>query len=336
MGAEQVRWGILGSARIALRSVLPAFRAAPHAKIVAIAARDPHRARETAQQFGIERIAESYEALIADPALEAIYVPLPNDLHAPWTLRALAAGKHVLCEKPIALDAAQTRAIAAAAREAGRYVAEAYMIRFHPQWRRAVELATSGELGDLLAVQCWFAYDNPPGDNLRNDPVHGGGGLYDIGGYALVAGRLLFADDPVRLIGMFERDAHYGVDRLTSGLVAFPRGRHLSFGVSTRLPRLQSVVAYGTRARLVIETPFNPLPDRSTRIVIDDGRDLYGSGARVEMIPPADQYAAQLEAFSVAILTRRPPEYGIEDALVNMRSVDALFRSEQSGTWEAP
>lgn len=281
-------------------------------------------------------MADSYEALIADPALEAIYVPLPNDLHAPWTLRALAAGKHVLCEKPIALDTAQTRAIAAAAREAERYVAEAYMIRFHPQWRRAVELVTSGELGDLLAVQCWFAYDNPPGDNLRNDPVHGGGGLYDIGGYALVAARLLFADDPVRMIAMFERDVRYGVDRLTNGLVAFPRGRQLSFGVSTRLPRLQTVVAYGTRARLVIETPFNPLPDRPTRIVIDDGRDLYGSGARIEMIPPADQYAAQLEAFSVSILTHRPPEYGIEDALVNMRAMDALFRSERSGTWETP
>lgn len=313
-----------------------ALRRLGNIEVIGVAGSSAERARKFADTVSIERSTGDYRELIADPAVEAVHVCTPNSLHYEQSMAALAAGKHVLCEKPIALDAAQTRAIAAAAREAGRYVAEAYMIRFHPQWRRAVELATSGELGDLLAVQCWFAYDNPPGDNLRNDPVHGGGGLYDIGGYALVAGRLLFADDPVRLIGMFERDAHYGVDRLTSGLVAFPRGRHLSFGVSTRLPRLQSVVAYGTRARLVIETPFNPLPDRSTRIVIDDGRDLYGSGARVEMIPPADQYAAQLEAFSVAILTRRPPEYGIEDALVNMRSVDALFRSEQSGTWEAP
>ncbi len=332
----QVRWGILGTARIALRSVLPAFRAAPHATAVAIAARDVRRAHEAATQFGIERVSESYDALLADPALDAVYVPLPNDLHARWTLRALEAGKHVLCEKPIALDTAQAHAIAAKARETGRYVSEAFMIRYHPQWRRAVELVRSGELGDLLAVQSWFAYDNPPGDNLRNSPVHGGGGLYDIGGYALVAGRLLFADDPVRVIGLFERDAQYGVDRLTHGLVAFPRGRQLSFGVSTRLPRLQSVVAHGTRARLVIETPFNPLPERPTRILIDDGRDLYGAGARVETIPPADQYAAQLESFSTAILSHRPPEYGIEDALVNMRSLDALFRSERSGTWEHP
>ncbi|HEU5422633.1 MAG TPA: Gfo/Idh/MocA family oxidoreductase [Nitrolancea sp.] len=330
-----LRWGILGAARIALRHVLPAFGSAPHAHAAAIAARDPRRARAAAEKFGIGRTYETYEALLADPDIDAVYVPLPNDLHMPWTVRALEAGKHVLCEKPIALDAGEARAIAAAAAAQGSQVAEAYMIRFHPQWQRAKALAAAGALGELRAIQCWFAYDNPA-DELRNSPRHGGGGLYDIGGYALVAARWLFGTDPLRLIGSFHRESAGGVDCLMSGLAEFPGGRQLGFGVSTRLPRLQTVIAHGTRARLTIETPFNAAADRPTRLLIDDGRDLYGGGVRVETIPPADQYALQLEAFSLAVLEGRPPLFGIDDALVNMRAVDALFRSERSGAWERP
>lgn len=331
---RMLRWGILGAARIALRHVLPAFRLAPHAHAAAIAARDPERARAAAATFGLGRAHETYGALLADPDIDAVYVPLPNDLHMHWTVRALEAGKHVLCEKPVALDASQARTIAAAAAAHGRYVAEAYMIRFHPQWRRAAALAASGALGELRAIQCWFAYDNPA-DELRNSPSHGGGGLYDIGGYALVAARWLFGADPLRLIGCFHRDGA-GVDCLTSGLAEFPGGRQLAFGVSTRLPRLQTVIAHGTRASLTIETPFNAAADRPTRLLIDDGRDLYGGGLRIETIPPADQYALQLEAFSLAVLENRPPPFGIDDALANMRAVDALFRSERSGAWERP
>ncbi|MGH8325563.1 MAG: Gfo/Idh/MocA family protein, partial [Steroidobacteraceae bacterium] len=290
--------------------------------------------RAAAEKFDIGRAYETYEALLADPDIDAVYVPLPNDLHMLWTVRALEAGKHVLCEKPIALDAPQARAIAAAAAAQGRYVAEAYMIRFHPQWQRAAALAAGGALGELRAIQCWFAYDNPA-DELRNSLRHGGGGLYDIGGYALVAARWLFGADPLRLIGCFHRDST-GVDCLTSGLAEFPGGRQLGFGVSTRLPRLQTVTVHGTRASLTIETPFNPAADRPTRLLIDDGRDLYGGGGRVETIPPADQYALQLEAFSLAVLEGRPHPFGIDDALVNMRAVDALFRSERSGAWERP
>lgn len=330
-----LRWGILGAARIALRHVLPAFKAAPHARAVAIAARDPQRARAAAEEFGMERAFDSYSQLLADPSIDAVYVPLPNDLHMSWTIRALECGKHVLCEKPIALDANQARAIAAAAAAHGRHVAEAYMIRFHPQWQRAAALAASGALGELRAIQCWFAYDNPT-DILRNSPQHGGGGLYDIGGYALVAARWLFAADPVRLVGSFHRESGAGVDCLTSALAEFPDGRQLALGVATRLPRLQTVVAHGTRGRLTIETPFNAAADRSTRLLIDDGRDLYGGGVRVETIPPADQYALQLEAFSTAVLENRAPPFGIDDAIVNLRAVDALFRSEHSHTWERP
>lgn len=199
-----------------------------------------------------------------------------------------------------------------------------------------MQIARSGELGNVHAIQCWFAYDNPPGNNLRNSLAHGGGALYDVGGYALMAGRLLFGANPVRVIGVFDRVAPQGVDSLTSGLIEFPGGAHLAFGVSTRLARQQSVFAYGSAGRMHIEVPFNSLSDRPTRLLIDDGRDLYGGGARVEIIPAADQYAQQLDAFSRAVLEGRAPPYGIEDAIVNVRVLDALFRSERSGAWEQP
>ncbi len=336
MAPRSIRWGVLGAARIAVRCVLPAFGSTRHAQVVALAARDPERARTVAAQFGIARAYGSYDELLADPSLEAVYIPLPNDLHLPWTLRALEAGKHVLCEKPIALSADQAQTIAGASIRCGRQVAEAYMIRFHPQWQRARALVLSGRLGEAHAVHSWFAYDNPPGANLRNSAAHGGGGLYDIGGYALVVARWLFGSLPQRMIGLFERDPIHRVDRFTSAMAAFPAGRQLVFGVATGLARTQSVVVYGTRGRLTIETPFNPAADRPTRLLIDDGRDLYGSGLEVESVQAADQYALQLDAFSMAIAQGRAVPFGIDDAITNMRALDALFRSEHSGCWERP
>lgn len=336
MTQRSVRWGLLGAARIAVRHVLPSFASARHAVAAAIAARDPDRARSVAARFGIACAYGSYEELLADPTIDAVYIPLPNDLHLPWTLHALAAGKHVLCEKPLALDAQQAHTIAEAAKSSGRQVAEAYMIRFHPQWQRARARFAAADLGDARAVHAFFSYDNPPGDNLRNSRAHGGGGLYDIGGYALVAAQWFFDSRPERVIGLFARDPAGGVDRLTSGIAEFSGGRQLAFSVSTVLPRMQSVVVYGTRGRLTIETPFNPATDRPTRLLADDARDLYATGLAVEEVPAADQYALQLDAFSAAILADRPPPFGMDDAIHNMRSLDALFRSERSGCWEVP
>ncbi|MGC8517059.1 MAG: Gfo/Idh/MocA family protein [Steroidobacteraceae bacterium] len=333
---QVLRWGVLGAAQIALRQVLPAFSVAAHAQVTAIAARDPERARAVAHDFRIAKVFSGYAALLADPQIDAVYIPLPNDLHVSWTVQALEAGKHVLCEKPLALNVADAERVAEAVHRTGRHVAEAYMIRFHPQWRCAVQIVRAGELGELRALQCWFAYDNPAGENLRNSPAHGGGALYDVGGYALMAGRLLFGSDPGRVIGLFSRPSEAAVDALTSGLMDFPGGAHLQFGVSTCLSRLQSVVAYGTRGRMHIEAPFNPTPSLPTRLRIDDGRDLYGGGMRTVLIPAANQYAEQLDTFSRAVLRGDPPPYGIEDALVNARVLDALFRSEHSGKWEIP
>jgi predicted dehydrogenase len=330
-----IRWGVLGAARIAVKHVLPSFRTARHAELAALAARDPERARQVAARFGIARAYGSYDELLGDPAVDAVYIPLPNDLHLTWTLRALAAGKHVLCEKPIALNADEARAIAQASDRFGRYVAEAYMIRFHPQWQRARARIAAGDFGDPRAVHAWFSYDNPEGNNLRNSPVHGGGGLYDIGGYALVAAKWLFGSRPERVIGLFARDAAYGVDRLTSGMADFGGGRQLLFTVATALPRMQAVMLYGTRGRLTLETPFNPPADQPTRLLVD-GCDAAAAGPDVEVVAPADQYSLQLDAFSAAIAANQPPPYGMDDAIDNMRSLDALFRSERSGTWELP
>ncbi len=338
MNQTQVRWGVLGAARIARTHVIPALQRGAHSRVDALASRDRDQARRAASESGIPKAYGSYAELLADPDLDAVYIPLPNDLHAPWTLQALAAGKHVLCEKPVAMNAAQLREVEGAARARGLQVAEAFMIRFHPQWHRVRALVNEGRLGSVRAIQSFFAYDNPPGNNLRNSRTHGGGGLYDIGGYSIVAGRWVFGSDPQRAIALVQRDdaggGADGVDRLVSALVAFPNGGQLSFIAATNLARTQRVVIHGSRGRLEMQTPFNPTAERPTRLLIDDARDLYGGGVTVEEIPGVNQYALQCEAFSRAILERRAFEFDLRDAMVNMLTIDALFRSETSLAWE--
>ena len=332
--ARAVRWGVLGAARIAVRHVLPALRGSAGSSIHAIASRSAETAQQLARSFEIPHAYPSYAQLLADPQIDAVYIPLPNDLHALWTIRALEAGKHVLCEKPLAMNLEQARSIQAAAQRSGCLVAEGYMIRFHPQWHRVRQLIQAGELGEVRAIQSYFAYDNPPGDNLRNLVGHGGGALYDIGGYAIVAARYVFAADPQRAIAALHREPAHGVDRLASALVCFGGGRQLSLVCATMLPRAQSLVIHGSRARLTVETPFNPARERACRLLLDDGRDLDGGGLRVERIAPADQYQLQCEAFARAVLDGGGYRYGIEDAMVNVGTTEALFRSEQSGCWE--
>ncbi len=332
---DKVRWGVLGTAKIALRHVLPAIAAGESSTLFAIASRDAQRARTVADAMAIPNAYGSYEALIADPAVEVVYVPLPNDLHVPWTIRALEAGKHVLCEKPIALDAAGARQIAAAAARAGRLVAEAYMIRFHPQWHRVRQIVEAGHLGEVLAIRSHFAYSYADPDNIRNRLAQGGGALYDVAGYPIVAARWLFGTEPQRVIAAVRRDPASGVDRVSTGVVEFPGGRQLDFLCGSCLPRSQRVLVLGTAATLEVETPFNPDKGRATRLLIDAAADLYGGGVRIETAPAADQYARQCEAFARAVRGQGALEFGIDDAIVNLRTLDALFRSECSGRWEA-
>ena len=301
-------------------------------EIRAIASRTPQSAREAAQALGIPQAYGSYEELFADREIEAVYNPLPNHLHVPVTLQAAAAGKHVLCEKPIALTADEAERLRAAARKV--HIMEAFMVRFHPQWLRARELVREGRVGTLRAVQMLFCYFNDDPRNIRNMAAIGGGALYDIGCYPIVAGRFLFETEPRRAIALFDRDPDFGTDRLTSALVDFGGGRHLDFTVSTQCAPFQRTQICGSQGRIEIQIPVNAPQGVETRLSVDDGAALDGSSARVEMLAASDQYMLQGEVFSRAVRGEIELPYGVEDAVRNMRVLDALFRSEKSGRWE--
>ncbi len=332
---DKVSWGVLGVANIGVEKVIPAMQRGARSRVEAIASRDVEKARGAAARLGVPRAYGSYEELLADPAIEAIYNPLPNELHVPWTLRALEAGKHVLCEKPIALTAEEARPLIAARQRAGRLVAEAFMVRFHPQWRRARELAHSGAIGSLRTIQTFFSYHLLDPANIRNKPP-GGGALYDIGCYAILTARYIFGDEPTRVCATIDRDPALGVDRLASALMEFPGGRQLSFACSTQTAPHQRVTIAGDKGRVEIMIPFNAPPDRPTRIMIDDGADLSGAGARWEEFAVCDQYTLQGDAFSRAVRGEGSLEFPIKDAIANMRAIDAVFRSARSGRWETP
>jgi predicted dehydrogenase len=303
-------------------------------RIHAIASRDLKRAEAAAKALAIPKAYGSYEDLIADPDIHAIYNPLPNELHVPWTERALAAGKHVLCEKPVALDAKEAARLIAARDRSRKLVAEAFMVRFHPQWRRAREIARSGAIGEVGAIQTLFTYRLLDPDNIRNKPP-GGGGLYDIGCYAILTARYIFGAEPVRVAAALDIDPNFGSDRLASAVLEFPGGRHLTFSAGTQLAGHQRVTIAGTAGRVEVLIPFNAPIDRPTRIAIDSGADLIGTGARSEDFPICDQYTLQGDAFSRAVLGEAPLEHGMEDAIANMAAIDACFRAAKSGRWES-
>jgi predicted dehydrogenase len=332
---RKVKWGVLGVAKIAVEKVIPAMQQGEASHIAAIASRDLGNARAAANKLGIERAFGSYEELLGDSEVEAVYNPLPNELHVPWTLRALAAGKHVLCEKPIALDAEEARSLIDARDRSGKLVAEAFMVRCHPQWRRAKELAGGGAVGEPRAIQTFFSYRLLDPENVRNRPP-GGGGLYDIGCYAILSARYIFGAEPTRVAATIDRDPNFLTDRLTGAILEFPGGRHSTFTVGTQLSAHQRVTIVGDAGRIEIMIPFNAPPDRPTEIAIDSGADLFGGGRRVEQFAICDQYTLQGDAFSRAILNGTPLEFPIEDAILNMRVIDALNRSAKSGAWERP
>jgi predicted dehydrogenase len=331
--SEPVKWGVLGVAKIATEKVIPAMQRGALCRIEAIASRDGARAQTAAKQLQIPRAYGSYEELLADPDIEAIYNPLPNELHVPWTEKALAAGKHVLCEKPIALNAEEAQRLVEARAKSGKLVAEAFMVRHHPQWRRTREIVRSGAIGDVGAVQTLFTYRLLDPGNVRNRPP-GGGGLYDIGCYAIVTARYVFGEEPKRVAASLDRDPTFGTDRLVSAIVEFPGGRHLVFSAATQHAGAQRVTITGTAGRIEVKIPFNAPIDRPTQIVIDTGADLVGGGARTEEFPVCDQYTLQGDAFAQAVRGDAPLEYSLEDAVANMRVIDACFRAAESGQWE--
>jgi predicted dehydrogenase len=321
-----LRWGILSTADIAQRKVIPGLRRAARSQVTAIASRDAGLANVVAAEFGIGTAHGSYEALLADPGVDAVYIPLPNHLHAKWTIRAAEAGKHVLCEKPLALTAADAERMAIACADAGVVLMEAFMYRHHPTWVAACELVSRGRIGELVAVQSFFGYYNDDPANIRNIAEAGGGALYDIGCYCVNLSRMLFGAEPVRVRGALRRDPVNGTDTLTAGILEFPTGI-AGFLCSTRAEDDQRVDIYGTTGRISIEIPFNIPPDRPTRISIVAGGDPPVSPAVdvVEFVE-ADPYAAEAEAFASAVLDRAPVPVPVEDAIANLRVMETIFR----------
>jgi len=301
----------------------------------AIASRDLARARAAADSLGIPRAYGSYEELLADPDIDAIYNPLPNQLHVPWTIKAAEAGKHVLCEKPLSLTVAEAKTLLEVRARTGVHIGEAFMIRTYPQWLRLRQLIAEGRIGPLRAITSFFSYFNNDPANIRNRVDSGGGALYDIGCYCIHLSRYAFAEEPVRVVAKIERDPAMHIDRLTSAILDFPTGQSI-FTCSTQLVPYQRAHFLGTTGRIELEIPFNAPNDRPTRLFVDQGGDLFGAGITTETFPACDQYTLQGDAFSRAVLDGGQVPVPLEDAIRNMAVIEAIFRSAQTGQWESP
>jgi len=318
----KVRWGVLSTADIGMVKVTPAIQRAGNSEVVAIASRDEARATEAASQLGIAAAYGSYEALLAADDVDAVYIPLPNDMHAEWTMKAAAAGKHILCEKPLAMSWAQAEEMAAACRDAGVKLAEAFMYRHHPTWVEALRLVRIGTIGDLQAVQSWFSYYNDDPGNIRNRVENGGGAIMDIGCYNINLSRLVFGAEPSHVASSVRRDAVMGIDTLSSAVLEFPGGGQSSFTCAIRAEDYQRAHIVGSSGRIEIEIPFNIPPDRETRIFVTRGGDT-----ETVVFPPTNQYTIQAELFAAAILDDTDVAVPVDDAIANMRVIEAIMRS---------
>lgn len=328
---KPVKWGIISTANIGVAKVIPGMLKSRDIEIVAISSRRKKTAQAWAQKLGIPKAYGSYEEMLADPEIEAVYNPLPNHLHVPLTLAAARAGKHVLCEKPVAITAREAEKLRKAPK--GIHIAEAFMVRHAAQWIAARDLVRKNKIGEVKAIQVLFSYFNRDPRNVRNQADIGGGGLLDIGCYPITVSRFIFGAEPKRVIAAFERDPKFKTDRLASGLADFGEGRQLSFAVSTQLAPYQRVNIMGTKGRIEIEIPFNAPPDRPNRYFVQ--AMTMNEGVWTEL-PVSDQYQLQAEAFGRVIRGRQKPVWAVEDAIQNMRILDAFLRSEKTGRWQKP
>jgi len=328
---KPVRWGVLGAANIAVEKVIPAMQNGLLSRVVAIASSSLEKAQRAAARHDIARAYGSYEALLNDPDVEAVYNPLPNHLHVPWSIRAVEAGKHVLCEKPVAMNATEAIALGRAATRAGVLVGEAFMVRSHPQWHEVRRRVLAGQIGDLQLVRGHFSYSRRPDADVRNRVEYGGGVLMDIGCYPITIARWMFGREPIAAIAAIERDARTGVDCLTSGMLRFDGG-HASFTCGGQMVPHQQLELFGERGRIDVEIPFTPSIDRPARVLIDDGLRGAASTERLEF-PAVDQYTLQGDDFSAAIRGIGDVPTSIDDAIGNMKVIDALRRSAATGRW---
>jgi len=321
---DKVRWAILSTANIAVQKVIPAMQRSPRCEIAAIASRDLSRARKAADKLRIPKAYGSYEELLADDSIEVVYNPLPNHLHVPWTLKAAEAGKHVLCEKPIALNADEARALLDARDRYGVRRQEAFMVRRHPQWLETRRLIQTGRIGTLQSITGFFSYFNADPANIRNQLEIGGGALMDIGCYPITISRWIYDAEPRRVLGLIEREAKSGTDVLTTAVLDFPNG-HSTFTCSTRLASYQRMIFHGSEGRIEVIIPFNAPNDRPTQIMLDDQTIDF---------PVCDQYEIQATLFSQALREQQEQPIPLEDAINNMTVIDAVFRSAANGQWE--
>ena len=333
--SNKVRWGILSTAAIGVKKVIPAMQKGEWSEVTAIASRDQRRAQKTAGALGIANAYGSYEELLGDSQVEAIYNPLPNHLHVPWTIKAAEAGKHVLCEKPLSMTVDEAKKLLAVQERTRVKIGEAFMVRTHPQWLRTRQVIASGRIGPLRSVLGFFSYFNSDPKNIRNIPECGGGALMDIGCYPVTASRFMFGEEPSRVLGLMDRDPQMKVDRLTSAILDFPSGQS-TFTCSTQLVPYQRMHFLGPRGRIEIEIPFNAPNDRPTRILIDDGQDIFGGGITTETFPTCDQYTIQGDLFSRALREGSEIPVSLGNAAKNMAVIEAIFRSAASGQWEMP
>lgn len=326
---KKVRWGILSTAKIGREKVIPAIQRGVFCEVVAIASRNKEAATAEANRLNISKAYGSYEELLSDKEVDAVYIPLPNHLHVEWAIKSLEAGKHVLCEKPIGLSSSDAlRLIEEAKRHPRLKVMEAFMYRFHPQWKHAKALVGDGKIGELKTVESFFSYYNIDPNNIRNQRNAGGGGLMDIGCYSVSLSRFLFGREPERVFGIMEYDPQSQTDRLTSGILDFATGTS-TFTCSTQLAPYQRVNILGTNGRIEMEMPFNPPPDKESRIWLHSK-----TGSEEIVFEPVDQYTIQGDLFSKAILDNTPSPVDLEDAVNNMRVIESIVKSSADGAWK--
>lgn len=334
----KVQWGVLGTAMIALNRVVPAMKAVSILNVAAVASRDQKRAQEAAAKVGIEKAYGSYEALLADPSIEVVYIPLPNNLHIEWCLKALAAGKHVLCEKPIAMNAQEAEVLLKARKQSGRLIEEAFAIRNHPQWAALRQVVDSGEIGAIRGVQTTMCYNNRNPNDIRNIADVGGGALYDIGSYAVAGCRMVFGDEPTRAFGLFEMDPGFRTDRLTSAILEFPAG-HATILLSTQAGPSsggshQHLGAIAERGWIRADFPYAHSVPSPCHLYIGNDKSIGQKYAREISFEAVNQYQLQGERFSRLVRGEKVPSFPIETAIANMRVLDALRRSRDSGRFE--
>ncbi|OQY33540.1 MAG: NAD-binding protein [Spirochaetaceae bacterium 4572_59] len=329
---RDVKWGVLSTAEIGMKKVIPGIQGSNGNTVYAIASRNAKRAADAAAQAGIPVSYGSYEELLNDPDIEVVYIPLPNHMHVQWSIKAMEAGKHVLCEKPLALKTEDIDKLAGVSKKTGKFLAEGFMVRYHPQWKTAKKVIQNGTVGEVRAIQGVFSYFNADEGNIRNIPEYGGGGIWDIGCYPVMTSRYIFGEEPFRVCALLERDPKLRIDRLGSVIMEFPSGQ-ASFLCSTQLVPCQRMTILGTKGRLELEIPFNAPPDRKSQIYLSRG-EVYQENFQLLDFDVCDQYGLQAESFARTIRGEDVQVVSLEDSRKNLKVLEAIFHSAETGKWE--